>query len=190
MTELFPNFKHRPRILVIYAHPEPHHSVANKILIDTIQDLEHVSVFDLYATYPDFFIDVVTEQKRLMAHDIIVIQHPLYLYSCPALLKEWLDRVLSKGFSFGSRSELAGKIWRSVITTGGPKDAFDHQGYNKYPLEEILQPFELTASLCRMHWMEPLVLYWARNVSDAERLEHAQHYRAWLMDPLTYSGEH
>lgn len=189
MTEPFPNFKHRPRILVIYAHPEPDHSVANQLLIETIQDLEHVSILDLYATYPDFFIDVTAEQQRLMNHDIIVFQHPLYLYSCPALLKEWMDRVLSKGFSFGSHTDLAGKIWRSVITTGGKKEAFDRQGYNRYPLSEILQPFELTAALCCMNWVEPLVLYWARNVTEAERLEHAQKYKAWLMDPLTLVAE-
>lgn len=32
---------------------------------------------------------------------MIVFQHPLYTYSCPALLKEWLDRVLSRGFASG-----------------------------------------------------------------------------------------
>jgi glutathione-regulated potassium-efflux system ancillary protein KefG len=50
---------------------------------------------------------------------VIVFQHPLYTYSCPALLKEWLDRVLSRGFASGpGGNQLAGKYWRSVITTG------------------------------------------------------------------------
>lgn len=179
----------RPKVLVIYAHPEPQSSIANRILIKNIENLEHVTIHDLYAVYPDFFIDVAAEQSLLLEHDVIVFQHPLYMYSCPALLKEWMDRVLSKDFAFGSTCELKGKYWRSVITAGGKQSAFDEQGYNKYPLEEILQPFELTAALCCMNWVEPLVLYWARNVGEIGRLEHAELYRQWLCDPISDRGE-
>ncbi len=180
-----------PRVLVIYAHPEPHNSIANQVMIKRVQSLEHVTVHDLYGAYPDFFIDVNHEHDLLMNHDVIVFHHPLYMYSCPALLKEWLDRVLGKGFAFGDGSALEGKYWRSVITTGGKEEAFSARGYNKYPLEQILQPFELTAALCQMHWMEPLVLYWSRNVSDIERYEHAEQYRRWLSNPLDeWEAEH
>ncbi len=173
------------KVLVIYAHPESQVSVANQVMINRIKELEHVTVRDLYALYPDFFIDVGTEQRALLEHDVIVFHHPLYLYSCPALLKEWLDRVLGqKGFAYGEGNALRGKYWRSVITAGGKQEAFGEFGYNKYPLEQILQPFELTAALCRMNWIEPLVLYWARNVSDLERVQHAEQYRQWLTSPL------
>ncbi|MDV7105439.1 glutathione-regulated potassium-efflux system ancillary protein KefG [Vibrio sp. TH_r3] len=172
-----------PRILVIFVHPEPHASVANSVMLKKIQDLEHVTIHDLYAQYPDFFIDVQTEHQLLLSHDIIVFQHPLFMYSCPALLKEWMDRVLGKGFAFGDDCELAGKYWRSVITTGGAREAFAASGYNKYPMEQILQPFELTAGLCRMNWLEPMVLHWARHITDVERYEHAETYRHWLMNP-------
>lgn len=175
-----------PKVLVIYAHPEPHNSIANQVMIKKAQSLDHVTVHDLYGVYPpDFFIDVNYEHELLLAHDVIVFHHPLYMYSCPALLKEWLDRVLGKGFAFGGGAALEGKYWRSVITTGGKEEAFSAKGgYNKYPLEQILQPFELTAALCQMHWIEPLVLYWSRNVSDIERYEHAELYRGWLSNPL------
>ncbi|KJR34161.1 glutathione-regulated potassium-efflux system ancillary protein KefG [Vibrio navarrensis] len=173
-----------PKVLVLYAHPEPHNSVANQVMLKKIASLPHVTIRDLYGLYPDFFIDVSQEQQQLREHEVIVFHHPMYMYSCPALLKEWLDRVMSKGFAFGSGNALEGKYWRSVITTGGKKEAFSAKGYNKYPLEEILQPFELTAALCQMHWLEPLVLYWARNVSDVERYQHAEQYRQWLLNPL------
>lgn len=172
-----------PKILVIYAHAEPDTSIANNVMLKKIEDLEHVTVHDLYGRYPDFFIDVAHEHQLLLEHDVIVFQHPLFMYSCPALLKEWLDRVLGKGFAFGENCALKGKYWRSVITTGGAKSAFASSGYNKYPLQEILQPFELTALLCKMHWLEPLVLYWARHINDVERYQHAENYRHWLMNP-------
>lgn len=173
-----------PKVLVIYAHPDPDNSVANKMMMDFITALPHVTVHDLYAHYPDFFIDLNREHELLAEHDVIVFQHPLYMYSCPALLKEWIDIVLGKGFAYGEGDALSGKYWRSVITTGGAQDAFTPKGYNKYTLTEILQPFELTAALCRMTWIEPMVLYWARKVSVQEREMHAISYRQWLLDPL------
>ncbi len=117
---------------------------------------------------------------------------PALRYSKSGLTVCWARALrLGKGFAFGQGQALAGKYWRSVITTGGKKEAFSAKGYNKYPLEEILQPFELTAALCQMHWIEPLVLYWARNVSDVKRYQHAEQYRQWLNDPLGgFDGSH
>ncbi|EKN3418668.1 NAD(P)H-dependent oxidoreductase, partial [Yersinia enterocolitica] len=111
-----------PKVLLLYAHPESQDSVANRVLLQPVQQLEHVTVYDLYAHYPDFFIDIHYEQQLLREHQIIVFQHPLYTYSCPALLKEWLDRVLARGFANGVGGHaLTGKYWRSVITTGEPE---------------------------------------------------------------------
>ncbi len=56
------------------------------------------------------FIDIPREQALLREHEVIVFQHPLYTYSCPALLKEWLDRVLSRGFASGPGKPTGGKV--------------------------------------------------------------------------------
>lgn len=180
---------HSSKVLVIYAHPEPQNSEVNQMMVEAIQDLSHVTFRDLYSLYPDFFIDVKAEHQLLLEHDVIVFQHPLYMYSCPALLKEWIDRVVGKGFAFGDDCALEGKIWRSVITTGGKESAFSQTGYNRYPLEQILQPFELTAALCKMQWVEPLVLYWARRVDGVTQQRHAKRYRNWLVDPVVNISE-
>lgn len=83
-------------ILLIYVHPEPRQSVANKALLNAVRDLENLTIHDLYAVYPDFFIDIHHEQALLCQHQVIVFQFPLQTYSCPALLKEWQDRVLTR----------------------------------------------------------------------------------------------
>ncbi|WP_127959872.1 glutathione-regulated potassium-efflux system ancillary protein KefG [Serratia microhaemolytica] len=173
------------KILLLYAHPESQDSVANQVLLQAAQPLQHVTVRDLYAEYPDFFIDIQYEQQLLREHQIIVFQHPLYTYSCPALLKEWLDRVLSRDLAraFGGRA-LAGKYWRSVITTGEPEMSYRIGGYNRYPLEELLRPFELTAAMCHMHWLPPLIVYWARRQRTEILLDHASSYMDWLSNPL------
>ncbi len=62
-----------------------------------IQNQKNITVNQLYEEYPDFKIDVAKEQKLLLEHDNIVFQFPLYWYSFPAIMKQWLDY----GFSHG-----------------------------------------------------------------------------------------
>lgn len=171
------------KILLLYAHPEAQESVANRRLLEELAPLSHVTIHDLYANYPDFFIDIVYEQELLRSHTIIVFQHPLYTYSCPALLKEWFDRVLTRGF-VADNKELAGKYWRSVITTGEPETAYHAKGLNRYPMSEIMRPFELTAQTCHMHWLTPMLIYYARRQSPKAMQIYAEAYSAWLQRPL------
>ena len=161
------------KVLLLYAHPESQDSVANRVLLKPATQLSNVTVHDLYAHYPDFFIDIPREQALLREHEVIVFQHPLYTYSCPALLKEWLDRVLSRGFASGpGGNQLAGKYWRSVITTGEPESAYRYDALNRYP----------------MHWLSPIIIYWARRQSAQELASHARAYGDWLANPLSPGG--
>ena len=178
-----------PKVLLLYAHPESPDSVANRVLLQQAQQLEHVTVHDLYAHYPDFFIDIHREQQLLREHKVIVFQHPLYTYSCPALLKEWMDRVLARGFASGAGgNELRGKYWRSVVTTGEPEGAYKAGGYNRYPMSDIMRPFELTSAMCHMHWMTPVIIYWARRQKPDVLQSHAEAYGEWLKSPLPQGG--
>ena len=91
------------RVLIQFAHPALQKSRVNRRLIAAVQNLENVTINDLYEEYPDFFVDVQREQELLLSHDIIVFQHPFYWYSCPALVKQWEDLVLQYGFAFGAQ---------------------------------------------------------------------------------------
>lgn len=175
-----------PKLLLLYAHPEAHDSVANKVLLRPAEQLEHVTVHDLYAHYPDFFIDIPHEQQLLREHNIIIFQHPLYTYSCPALLKEWLDRVLSRDFATGvNGNALAGKYWRSVLTTGEPEGVYFTKGCNiRYSIGDILLPFKLTATMCHMHWLPPILVYLARRQKPEVLKNYAITYGEWLRNPL------
>lgn len=104
------------------------------------------------------------------------------------MLKEWLDRVLSRGFASGAGgNQLAGKYWRSVITTGEPESAYRRDA-NRYPMNDILRPFELTAGMCRMHWLSPIIVYWARRQRPEDLQSHARAYRDWLANPVATGG--
>ena len=45
-------------ILIIYAHPYPQHSHANKRMLEQVRTLENVEIRSLYQLYPDFNIDI------------------------------------------------------------------------------------------------------------------------------------
>ena len=147
-----------------------------------MRDLEAVTVNDLYEEYPDFSIDVAREQQLLLAHDIVVFQHPLYWYSSPAILKEWQDLVLEYGFAYGSGgTALAGKIALTAISSGGGFDAYCKSGFNGFSIRQFLLPFEQTARLCGMTYLPPFVAHGLHRNPGPEVIESfAATYRALL----------
>lgn len=158
------------RILVLLAHPAHRRSRVNAALRAAARAVEGVTLHDLYETYPDFLIDVEHEQALLLRHDVIVFQHPIHWYSCPAILKEWQDLVLAHGFAYGhAGTALAGKSVLSAVTAGGSEAAYGPEGLNRYSLAEFLRPFEATARLCRMRWLPPFIVH-GTHLLDAEGL--------------------
>ena len=164
------------KILVLFAHPAQRRSEVNVALAKAVSRLKFITLVDLYAEYPDYFIDVDREQKRLLKHDIIVFLHPVYWYSTPAMLKEWQDLVLEYGFAYGTGgTKLAGKTFFCALTAGGPEEAYHKRGYNHFTLRELFAPLEQTANLCGMTWLPPFALYAARRAHEEGRVEvHAE----------------
>ncbi|XP_077375350.1 NAD(P)H dehydrogenase [quinone] 1 isoform X2 [Festucalex cinctus] len=44
--------------------------------------------------------DIVAEQRKVEEAELIIFQFPLYWFSVPAIMKGWMDRVLTQGFAF------------------------------------------------------------------------------------------
>ena len=171
------------RILVLLAHPARRRSRANAALRAAAEAVEGVTLHDLYEAYPDFLIDVEAEQALLVEHDVIVFQHPVYWYSSPAILKEWLDLVLEHGFAYGrDGTALAGKALLSAVTAGGGEAAYGPGGLNRHSIEEFLRPFEATARLCHMRWLPPFILHGTHLLEQPALERHAGEYVALLQE--------
>jgi len=175
-------------ILVLAAHPNWRESRVNLRLLAAAQDVARVQVQDLYASYPDYDIDVAAEQSSARDAKLIVLLHPIQWYSMPALLKLWLDEVLTYGWAYGpGGNALQGKDLWLVATTGGPESSYHPQGYNRYFFDAFLPPYEQTAALCGMRFLPPLLLHGARRASDEAVADHvavfAQRLRSYPQWP-------
>ena len=171
------------RILILFAHPALEKSRVNTHLARAAQSVGGVTFCDLYERYPDFFIDVTVEQRLLTEHDVIIWHHPMYWYSCPPLLKQWIDLVLMHGWAYGSGGHaLEGKYLFNAITTGGGEMAYSTTGFNRFSLRQFLIPFEQTVRLCRMTYLPPFVVQGTHRMSPREIETHAERYTSLLKD--------
>ncbi|TFW32848.1 glutathione-regulated potassium-efflux system oxidoreductase KefF [Massilia horti] len=168
-------------ILVLYAHPAPQRSRANRLLAEAARDVPGVQVRDLYQTYPDFYIDAAHERKLVEASHLLVFMHPIRWYSMPSLLKEWLDVVFDARWAY-ERNEgaLKGKSFWLVASTGSGIEAYRPGGLHGRPFADFLAPFEQTAALCGMRWIAPLILHGASGLDEDKLQAHVALFRERL----------
>jgi glutathione-regulated potassium-efflux system ancillary protein KefG len=169
------------KILILFAHPRFEKSRNNRVLLAEVDKIDGLTLHDLYEEYPDFNIDTEREKALLTAHDIIVWHFPFYMYSAPAMLKQWMDTVLEYGWAHGSKGDaLAGKTAFVTLTAGGSRDVYAADGRNRYTIREFLFPFEQTAVLCKMAYLPPFVVHGTYLLTDQELAAQASLYSQLL----------
>lgn len=167
-----------PSMIVYYAHPGHRHSTVNSVMQARLDPLTDLTRVDLYHDYPRHNINIITEQNRLLEHDIVVFQFPFFWYSTPSILKEWLDLVLEYGFAYGPGGDkLAGKTLLVATTTGGSEEDYGVTGKHQTGIRGLLSPLECTARLCQMRFADPYILFNALSSDNAsEKSAHAESY--------------
>ena len=159
---------------LLAAHPNWRESRANRRLLKAARGVPAVRVQDLHAAYPDYDIDVAAEQRAMEAAQLVVLLHPIQWYSMPALMKLWVDEVLTHGWAYGrGGTALVGKDLWLVATTGGPEASYHPTGYNRYFFDAFLPPYEQTAALCGMRFLPPLLFHGAHRAKKEELDAHA-----------------
>lgn len=182
-----------PKTLVIIAHPTLHtSSYANQKLAQAAAK-HATTVHDLYAVYGNTDRNIEHEQQLLLKHERIIFQFPIWWYSCPSLLKQWFDDVLAYGWAYGEGGDkLHGKEWGLAVTAGGSDDAYSSQGYNLFPLEQLLRPFEVTASIIGTSFLPVFAVYEAMGLNEEELDLKVEEYVSYLtssaMNPLCTSA--
>ncbi len=93
--------------------------------------------------------DVVEEQRKLLAADLVILQFPLWWFGMPAIMKGWIDRVWAQGLAYGFQGAgnrhrygeggFQGRRALLSVTTGGPAADYGPRGING-PLDALLFP--------------------------------------------------
>lgn len=146
-----------------------------------------VEVRDEYALYPTFGIDVAAEQAAVADADRIVWQFPMYWYSSPALLKQWEDDVLTYGWAYGTGgTALEGKELMLAVSPGS--DKYGRERPYELEVPELLRPFQLTARLTHLSFVEPFLTVGAMGIHDAALEAQASAYGEALTAPRASFG--
>lgn len=142
-------------VLIISGHTDLAHSVANKQIIETLEEhLPEARVSQLDALYPDFAINVKAEQEKLLWADIVVLQFPLFWYSAPSILHRWMEETFVHGFSHGSTGDkLKGKLLLLSFTTGAPEAYYDKAtSPSGFGIDDYLTPYKSMCALTQMQY--------------------------------------
>lgn len=136
--------------LLIYGHPDPKSSTANKTIIENLNRfVSNLRIRTLAVPGTSDRFDIADEQTALRSADTVVLQFPLYWYSVPALLKEWIDTVLAHGFAYGTGgTALHGKKLVLSFTTGADGTSYVKDGAMGWQVEDFLPPLLQTGRLC------------------------------------------
>lgn len=161
--------KDNRRISIVLAHPNINESRANKELLDSVKEMDYVTVYNVYEDFPELYDPEIWSQIMLES-SALIFQFPLYWMSAPYKLKKWQDEV----FTYLSQTPMVmGKPLMVVTTTGSGKDSFRSGGRNRFTIDELLRPYQASALNAGMKWETPIVVYeigsedTGRNLSQA-----------------------
>lgn len=175
------------KALIVVGHPDLSGSIINRHWVDALR--RHDELCDVHVLadeYPDGRIDAARERGIVDAHDVLVLQFPVYWFNCPPVVKQWLDEVLTDGWAYGAGGNaLQGKPVALAVSAGIAQSDYTPQGRYGHSLQELLTPFETTFSYCHAYYRSFFALYGAEHdPSEDEVARNAEEYVGFVKDLL------
>lgn len=156
-------------VLIVSGHPRiEDDSVSNRTILAELAGLLPGAEIDRLGTlYPTYEIDVVAEQAKLVAADVVVLQYPVWWYHFPSLMQKWVEDVFQHGFSHGSTGKaLSGKKLVVSLTTGAPEEAYSPE--SGFCIETFLAPVKATCVLTGMDYAGHVCTYGVSYLSHTD----------------------
>ncbi|KAM8858154.1 ribosyldihydronicotinamide dehydrogenase [quinone]-like [Synchiropus picturatus] len=116
--------------------------------------------------------DIMEEQRKLKEAELVIFQFPMYWFSFPAILKGWIDRVLTLGFAFSPEKRFSEGVFKDKrallsFTTGSQQSMFSSNGING-DMNVTLWPMQNgILHYCGFQVLAPQI-FWAPSDSSAE----------------------
>lgn len=172
------------RVLVVVAHPDLSRSRVNAAWTRALLEDGRATVRVLTDTLVGDGFDAVAEQRALAAHDRIVLQFPFRWYSCPPLLKTWIDQVLERGWAYEPGGHaLEGKELTVAVSTWSRASDYTTEGRYGRTMSELLSPFEVTALRVGMSYRPGFHVHDVGALSDADLAVTAKRLVEWVVAP-------
>lgn len=130
--------------------------------------------------------DIIEEIQKVKEADVILFYFPLWWNAPPAILKGWLDRVLTKGTAWDgdhlfSTGLLRGKAAGVVVSVGDQESFYRPDGLHKATVQQMLYPMlHGTLAFCGLNVLEPFVAYGLTAANDYGIKEQLRDYTAKL----------
>ncbi|MCG5031386.1 NAD(P)H-dependent oxidoreductase [Mesosutterella sp. OilRF-GAM-744-9] len=145
-------------ITALFAHPYPRFSIVSyPLLMGLKNQFPKMDARMLYDLYPDGAINVAAEREAVSRSSLLLVLHPVFWYSVPALLKQWFDTVLGYGFAYGEGAPtLRDKavLWMPSIGSG-----FHGRGFQgPVVISEVQAPIKRMWESCGAAWLEPQII--------------------------------
>ncbi|MGX6407775.1 NAD(P)H-dependent oxidoreductase [Lactiplantibacillus plantarum] len=158
------------KTLVLSAHPDASSSMTISFFERATSVVESVTWRSIESVYNEQ-LNVHREQDFLKPFNRIVFQFPMYWYSCPASLKQYIDDVFTRKFTISCKS-LKDKELGLVVTTGNSARDFQAGSLEKFTFSELLRPFEAIANKIGMIYLRPLIVdqFQYKSVKEKQRL--------------------
>ncbi|WP_076460061.1 NAD(P)H-dependent oxidoreductase [Limosilactobacillus caccae] len=150
------------KTLVIVAHPQLDSSATEAFFKTAARQADNVTWHEL--TIP---FDVVHEQQLLHSANRIILQFPMYWYSAPAILKQWLDEAWTTTLT--TNRLVKGHELGIVVTVAHPAQAFMPGASQQFTIAELLRPYQALAHATGMKYLPPLPVYQFAQQSDEQR---------------------
>lgn len=164
------------KTLVVVAHPQLTSSATQAFFKAAATSEAEVTWHELKLPF-----DVKAEQTLLKTADRIIFQFPMYWYSAPAILKQWLDEVWNNQLT--SEQLVKGRQLGIVVTVAHSARAFGPGASQEYTIAELLRPYQALAHATGMVYLPPFPVYQFARQSDEEHQLLYVRYQQYLTLP-------
>ena len=134
------------KTMVVISHPTIQTSSSQQFFLATLKGEETVTVRHLDEVWSEakpHFTRVI-EEKALVESGAqrLILQFPMYWYQAPAVMKEWIDTVMSKSAPLRKQIKELG----IVVTLGVKEEAFRAGCKEQFTISELMRPFQALAN--------------------------------------------
>lgn len=175
--------------LIIYAHPNPRSF--NRAILDTVEAAltrrgDAIRIHDLYQMHSravleaedlirnwrgDLPADTRHEQDAIRWAGQLVFIYPIWWFGPPAILKGWIDRILTHKFAFdigpaGMTGLLTGKKALIINTLGGDEETYQKKRWHELLVRPMVEGVLAACGIEDVHYR---AFYSVPTVTQADR---------------------